>query len=85
MTWGKHTREQGQRVLWRGMLLLAIGCIFLASVQIAYAADQTGIVAATALNVRSGPGSNYTSLGLLSINQEIPILDSTTGTDGRVW
>lgn len=74
-----------RRLLLWGLMLLAVCCIFFAGAQTAYAADQTGTVAATALNIRSGPGSNYTSLGLLSINQEITILDTTVGTDGRTW
>ena len=53
--------------------------------QFAFAAGQTGTVATTALNIRSGPGTSYRSMGLLSINKEINILDTVTGNDGKTW
>ena len=55
------------------------------SAQFAFAAGQTGTVATTALNIRSGPGTSYRSIGLLSINKEINILDMVTGNDGKTW
>lgn len=55
------------------------------SAQFAFAAGQTGTVATTALNIRSGPGTSYRSMGLLSINKEINILDMVTGNDGKTW
>ncbi len=58
---------------------------FLMSAQFAFAAGQTGTVATTALNIRSGPGTSYRSMGLLSINKEINILDTVTGNDGKTW
>ncbi len=66
-------------------LLAVICCIFLMSAQFAFAAGQTGTVATTALNIRSGPGTSYRSMGLLSINKEINILDTVTGNDGKTW
>ncbi len=58
---------------------------FSMSAQFAFAAGQTGTVATTALNIRSGPGTSYRSMGLLSINKEINILDTVTGNDGKTW
>ena len=55
------------------------------SAQFAFAAGQTGTVATMALNIRSGPGTSYRSMGLLSINKEINILDTVTGNDGKTW
>lgn len=55
------------------------------SAQFAFAAGQTGTVATTALNIRSGPGTSYRSMGLLSINKKINILDTVTGNDGKTW
>lgn len=55
------------------------------SAQFAFATGQTGTVATTALNIRSGPGTSYRSMGLLSINKEINILDTVTGNDGKTW
>ena len=45
------------------------------SAQFAFAAGQTGTVA----------GTSYRSMGLLSINKEINILDTVTGNDGKTW
>ena len=55
------------------------------SAQFAFAAGQTGTVATTALNIRSGPGTSYRSMGWSSINKEINILDTVTGNDGKTW
>lgn len=79
-----RSRER-RKFFWGLALLAVICCIFLMSAQFAFAAGQTGTVATTALNIRSGPGTSYRSIGLLSINKEINILDTVTGNDGKTW
>lgn len=79
-----RSRER-RKFFWGLALLAVICCIFLMSAQFAFAAGQTGTVATTALNIRSGPGTSYRSMGLLSINKEINILDTVTGNDGKTW
>ena len=79
-----RSRER-RKFFWGLALLAVICCIFLMSAQFAFAAGQTGTVATTALNIRSGPGTSYRSIGLLSINKEINILDMVTGNDGKTW
>ena len=79
-----RSRER-RKFFWGLALLAVICCIFLMSAQFAFAAGQTGTVATTALNIRSGPGTSYRSMGLLSINKEINILDTVTGSDGKTW
>lgn len=79
-----RSRER-RKFFWGLALLSVICCIFLMSAQFAFAAGQTGTVATTALNIRSGPGTSYRSMGLLSINKEINILDTVTGNDGKTW
>lgn len=79
-----RSRER-RKFFWGLALLAVICCIFLMSAQFAFAAGQTGTVATTALNIRSGPGTSYRSMGLLSINKEINILDTVTGNDGKMW
>ena len=79
-----RSRER-RKFFWGLALLAVICCIFLMSAQFAFAAGQTGTVATTALNIRSGPGTSYRSMGLLSINKEINILDMVTGNDGKTW
>lgn len=59
--------------------------IILSSTGAAMAKTTTGTVATTALNLRSGPGSNYISLGLLSINKQVTILDEIYDTAGEKW
>ena len=79
-----RSRER-RKFFWGLALLAVICCIFLMSAQFAFAAGQTGTVATTALNIRSGPGTSYRSMGLLSINKEINILDTVPGNDGKTW
>lgn len=79
-----RSRER-RKFFWGLALFAVICCIFLMSAQFAFAAGQTGTVATTALNIRSGPGTSYRSMGLLSINKEINILDTVTGNDGKTW
>lgn len=79
-----RSRER-RKFFWGLALLAVICCIFLMSAQFAFAVGQTGTVATMALNIRSGPGTSYRSMGLLSINKEINILDTVTGNDGKTW
>lgn len=65
--------------------LVAVTLIFIAMTGFAAAETKTGTVATTALNLRSGPGSNYSSLGLISINKEVTILDETYDANGDKW
>ena len=65
--------------------LVAVTLIFIAMTGFAAAETKTGTVATTALNIRSGPGSNYSSLGLISINKEVTILDETYDVNGDKW
>lgn len=51
----------------------------------AAAETKTGTVATTSLNLRSGPGSNYSSLGLISMNKEVTILGEAYDTNGDKW
>lgn len=46
---------------------------------------ETGTVNTDRLNMRSGPGTNYSSIQMLSMNMKAEILDSVTGTDGKTW
>lgn len=47
--------------------------------------SQTGTVNTQRLNVRSGPGTSYSKVGSLSLNTEVTINSSSTGSDGYVW
>ena len=46
---------------------------------------RTGRVDATTLNVRSGPGTSYSSVGKLTNGVSVSITGETTGADGKVW
>ena len=50
-----------------------------------YAASWQGVVKATTLNVRSGPGTGYSSVDSLGNNTSVTVISQTTGTDGQVW
>ena len=51
----------------------------------AYAASWQGVVKATNLNVRSGPGTGYSSVDTLGNNTSVTVVSQTTGTDGQTW
>ena len=71
--------------------LLALGIAFappmasLSDTGTAYAAEWTGRVNATSLNVRSGPGTSYSSVARLSNNAQVTVVSQETGSDGYVW
>jgi len=46
---------------------------------------QTGTVNTDRLNLRSGPGTTYSSVRVLSTNTQVTILGSVTGNDGYTW
>jgi len=46
---------------------------------------QSGTVNTDRLNLRSGPGTTYSSVRMLSTNTKVTILNSVTGNDGYTW
>lgn len=42
-------------------------------------------ITGTAVNIRSGAGTNYPVVGSVSMGQSVSILETTTGTDGYQW
>ena len=51
----------------------------------AYAYTGSATVKAASLNVRSGAGTSYSSLGRLSGGTKVTVLSEQTGTDGQTW
>ena len=50
-----------------------------------YAYTGAATVKASSLNVRSGPGTGYSSLGRLAAGASIHIIGEQQGTDGNLW
>lgn len=48
-------------------------------------ADTAATVSATNLNVRSGPGTSYSSAGKLNYGEPVRITGQRTGADGKLW
>ena len=48
-------------------------------------AGSKGVVTTTALNLRNGPGASNTSMGLLSINDTVTVLDNVLSPEGELW
>ena len=46
---------------------------------------QTGTVNTDRLNVRSGPGTSYSSIKQLSTNSKVSIIETVNGNDGMTW
>ena len=51
----------------------------------AQAASWTGYVDADRMNVRSGPGTNYGAVGVLTDNAQVTVISETYGNDGHIW
>ncbi|MCD8225453.1 MAG: SH3 domain-containing protein [Clostridiales bacterium] len=47
--------------------------------------ERSATVNASSLNVRSGPGTGYSSLAKLSSGAAVTVIDETTGSDGKLW
>ena len=65
------------------LLLLVQPVCFLTGSFSAY--GQTGVVNTDRLNLRSGPGTNYSAIKVLSTNTRVEILESTRAQDGYEW
>ena len=50
-----------------------------------FAAEQAGSVNATNVNVRSGPGTSYSKVAVLSRNAQVTVKAQVAGTDGNSW
>ena len=84
-----------KKIRWKNKLALALGLILgiglplqpagLFAPATAYAYTGSATVKAASLNVRSGPGTSYQSLGRLSSGARVTVLSEQTGTDGQTW
>lgn len=79
-----HSVKSNIYIRWL-ICLAVVSFILIAMTGFAAAETKTGTVATTALNLRSGPGSSYSSLGLISINKVVTILDETYDSNGDKW
>lgn len=74
---------------WMGMILLT-GCLALffviaGSRDISHAADMTGIVTASSLNVRSGAGTANPVLTTLPVGTKVTLLETVTVSESDKW
>lgn len=75
------------------VLVVAVLFTFFANPMDAFATEtytpaetgSKGIVTTTALNLRSGPGTGNVALALISLNDEVTILDNVINEDGEHW
>lgn len=66
--------------------LLAFSPVITGSELTSYAYNETtATVAASVLNVRSGPGTNYSRVTELSAGNTVTIVDEERGSDGEIW
>lgn len=47
--------------------------------------SELGSIKGTNVNVRSGPGTNYSKKGMVTVGTQVVVVDEQTGSDGRVW
>lgn len=79
---------------WKKSLAVALGMMLsvyspasalLRSHQAFAYTERTATINASSLNVRSGAGTGYGSLGKLSQGASVTVIGETTGTDGKPW
>lgn len=68
------------------LLLILVEILYFGFAETADAASaKTGIVTTSSLFVRSGPGTQYSATGYVSLNDEVTILDEVSDTNGGKW
>lgn len=86
----KHKRS----IKIRGILMLFIFCVtsavsFAAGTAIGtenvYAAEKTGTLTGTNVNVRTGPGTSYSRITRLNTGDQVTILDTVSTSDTYSW
>lgn len=74
---------------WLLSCLLAVGSCFAGTgnpfVIVSYAEERPATVNASNLNVRSGPGTTYQSVGKLSYGTAVKVLSEKKASDGVLW
>lgn len=69
-----------------GLLLAVQAPLGAATAQPVYAyTERAATVNASSLNVRSGPGTTYSSVAKLSSGTAVTVTGETTGADGKLW
>lgn len=91
--WGEKRMIKRKKI--KRIAALLIGCILAVSPSladdrpifgvIAQAAERTGSVNATNLNVRSGPGTSYQAVAKLSHGAPVTVIGEKAAADGTVW
>ncbi|MCI8517572.1 MAG: SH3 domain-containing protein [Hungatella sp.] len=81
----KRTFKQGLAVLLVLFMTINYAGSYLGRSPVVSLADTAATVNATSLNVRSGPGTSYGTVGKLSYGVSINVMGQSTGSDGKVW
>lgn len=91
--WGEKRMIKRKKI--KRIVALLIGCILAVSPSlagdrpifgvIAQAAERTGSVNATNLNVRSGPGTSYQAVAKLSHGAPVTVIGEKAAADGTMW
>lgn len=83
----KNTKKQEKRLCM--LLLVIVACVpmvyFLTNGKVAYAADKTGKVTATKLNVRSQASTSGTIVAVLSQGTKVTVKSTVANTNGTTW
>lgn len=77
---GRITEEIKRRLVGIGIAVILIVPLFFGVMPyVVHGADQTGTVTASVLNVRTGPGTNYTVAGKLLIGAQVTVVEDAGG------
>ncbi len=82
----RFRKNEGKRVLaWLLAVALAAG-LFLQFGAVSQAfTPKTGVLTGVNVNVRTGPGTEYSKITQVSTGQQVTIVDEATATTGNLW
>lgn len=70
--------------IWAFLLVITLLATTLSVSSFAYT-SQVGNVKANNVNVRSGPGTNYSRVAQLKLGDQVVVTEQVTGSDGQQW
>lgn len=82
----KNKRKNVKRLLsWILVLSLVSVSFFRYADMLRAATERTGVLTGTNVNVRSGPGTEYSRVTQVSTGQVVTVLDEAKATTGNLW
>lgn len=79
-------KRKNRRFLSRIVLVALVAGLFLHTSGLGYAyTEKTGVLTGTNVNVRTGPGTEYSRITQVNTGQQVTVLGEATATTGNLW